>query len=262
VDLAKYKVVILAGGYGSRLSEETNSVPKPMVEIGGKPILWHIMKIYSSYGLKKFVICLGYKGYIIKDYFRNYYSRNSNFKINLNDETIKFDKKFNEDWEINLVDTGLNTYTGGRIRRIKKYVMDQDFFFMTYGDAVCNVNIKRLANFHILKNKIATLTAVSPPERFGRLEINKNKIITSFIEKPKVNDIFINGGFFCLSKKIFKFLKNDKTIFEEIPLRKISKIKQLVAFVHKKFWQPMDTIYERNKLNLLWNKNKAPWKIW
>jgi len=264
MNLSNTKVVILAGGYGSRLSEETDLKPKPMVEIGGKPILWHIMKIYSYYGVKEFIVCLGYKGNHIKNYFLNYFVNQTNVNIDLSNNHVIHENvnKLDENWKINLVDTGLDTKTGGRLKRIKKYLSKESFFFMTYGDAVANINLIDLAKFHLKKKKIATLTAVNPPERFGRLSISKNDVVKSFLEKPKSNDILINGGFFCFSNKIFQFLKNDETILEEKPLSSLVKQKELVAFKHNKFWQPMDTIFEKNRLNDLWASKKAPWKIW
>lgn len=258
------KAVILAGGLGTRLSEETDKLPKPMVEIGDQPILWHIMKIYSSYGVKEFIICLGYKGNYIKNYFMNYFINQSNIKINLSDNKVIYEQQdmHKEDWKVNLIDTGPDTMTGGRLKRVQSYLKNENFFFMTYGDAVADINIKDLAKFHLAKKKIATLTAVSPPERFGRLSIAKNNIVKSFLEKPKVSDMIINGGFFCFSNKIFNFLKDDKTILEQKPLKSLVSRKQLAAFNHNKFWQPMDTLYEKNRLNYLWSNKKAPWKVW
>ena len=264
MDLSKTKAVILAGGYGSRLSEETNLKPKPMIEIGGKPILWHIMKIYSYYGVKEFVICLGYKGNYIKNYFINYFTNQSDIELNLSNNKIVYENQSlqNEDWKVNLIDTGLNTMTGGRLKRVQKYLKNDKFFFMTYGDAVSDINLLDLAKFHLNKKKIATLTAVNPPERFGRLTIGRDNIINSFREKPKKSNVLINGGFFCFSNKIFKFIKNDQTVLEEKPLQSLVMKKQLAAYKHNNFWQPMDTIFEKNKLEDLWSRNKAEWKIW
>ena len=254
------KVVILAGGYGTRISEETDQKPKPMIEIGGKPILWHIMKLYSFYGLKEFIICCGYKGHLIKDFFLNYSSYLSDFTIDLNTNSIQTHISFAEDWKITLVDTGLNTMTGGRIARIKDYLNDDENFCMTYGDGLSDVNIKKLINFHMTQNKIATLTAVKPDGRFGSIEISKN-LIKNFKEKKIENSSYVNGGFFVLNKKIFKYLKLDSTIFEEEPVKTLARNNNLVAFKHKGFWQPMDTIRDKNLLENLW-KSGAPWKLW
>lgn len=254
------KVVILAGGYGTRISEETDQKPKPMIEIGGKPILWHIMKLYSFYGLKEFIICCGYKGHLIKDFFLNYSSYLSDFTIDLNTNSIQTHISFAEDWKVTLVDTGLNTMTGGRIARIKDYLNDDENFCMTYGDGLSDVNIKKLINFHMAQNKIATLTAVKPDGRFGSIEISKN-LIKNFKEKKIENSSYVNGGFFVLNKKIFKYLKSDSTIFEEEPVKTLARNNNLVAFKHKGFWQPMDTIRDKNLLENLWISG-APWKLW
>ena len=254
------KVVILDGGYGTRISEETDQKPKPMIEIGGKPILWHIMKLYSFYGLKEFIICCGYKGHLIKDFFLNYSSYLSDFTIDLNTNSIQTHISFAEDWKITLVDTGLNTMTGGRIARIKDYLNDDENFCMTYGDGLSDVNIKKLIKFHMSQNKIATLTAVKPDGRFGSIEISKN-LIKNFKEKKIENSSYVNGGFFVLNKKIFKYLKLDSTIFEEEPVKTLARNNNLVAFKHKGFWQPMDTIRDKNLLENLW-KSGAPWKLW
>ena len=254
------KVVILAGGYGTRISEETDQKPKPMIEIGGKPILWHIMKLYSFYGLKEFIICCGYKGHLIKDFFLNYSSYLSDFTIDLNTNSIQTHISFAEDWKVTLVDTGLNTMTGGRIARIKDYLNDDENFCMTYGDGLSDVNIKKLINFHMTQNKIATLTAVKPDGRFGSIEISKN-LIKNFKEKKIENSSYVNGGFFVLNKKIFKYLKSDSTIFEEEPVKTLARNNNLVAFKHKGFWQPMDTIRDKNLLENCWISG-APWKLW
>ena len=254
------KVVILAGGYGTRISEETDQKPKPMIEIGGKPILWHIMKLYSFYGLKEFIICCGYKGHLIKDFFLNYSSYLSDFTIDLNTNSIQTHISFAEDWKVTLVDTGLNTMTGGRIARIKDYLNDDENFCMTYGDGFSDVNIKKLINFHMTQNKIATLTAVKPDGRFGSIEISKN-LIKNFKEKKIENSSYVNGGFFVLNKKIFKYLKSDSTIFEEEPVKTLARNNNLVAFKHKGFWQPMDTIRDKNLLENCWISG-APWKLW
>ena len=254
------KVVILAGGYGTRISEETEQKPKPMIEIGGKPIIWHIMKLYSYYGLKEFIICCGYKGHLIKEFFLNYSSYLSDFTIDLSSNSVQTHISFAEDWKITLVDTGQNTMTGGRIARVKKYLKNEENFCMTYGDGVSNVNINKLIKFHISQNKIATLTAVKPEGRFGSLEISKN-LITNFKEKKIENSSYVNGGFFILNKKIFKYLKSDQTIFEEEPVKTLARQNNLVAFKHNGFWQPMDTIRDKNLLESSWISG-APWRIW
>lgn len=254
------KLVILAGGRGTRISEETLVRPKPLVEIGGLPIIWHIMKIYSHYGFNEFVICCGYKGYMIKEYFSNYGLHTSDTTIDLKNKTIKVHKKTTEKWKITLIDTGENTLTGGRILRIKDYVGEN--FCLTYGDGLANVNIKNLIDYHKKNKKISTVTVVQPTARFGTVELDENMIVKKFLEKSSGDSGWINGGFFVLNKKIFKYLKNDQTIFEKEPLESLSKKKQLIAFKHKGFWQPMDTLREKEYLEELWNSNKAPWKIW
>ncbi|OUU19075.1 MAG: glucose-1-phosphate cytidylyltransferase [Candidatus Endolissoclinum sp. TMED37] len=255
------KAVILAGGLGTRLSEETILKPKPMVEIGNKPILWHIMKIYSHHGIDDFIICGGYKFEYIKNYFSNYSTNNSDIKVDLESRSIKIINKHKENWSVTLVDTGKDTMTGGRLKRIEKYI-DDDFCF-TYGDGLSNVNIKKLIKQHKKDSSIATLTAVLPPERFGTLKINKkNNKIELFKEKPKNLDNWINGGYFVLSPKIFRYIKNDKSIFEREVLEELSKKKLLSAFKHKNFWYAMDKLSDKIHLNQLWEKEKAPWKIW
>ncbi len=254
------KVVILAGGLGTRLSEETVVRPKPMVEIGDYPILWHIMKVYSHYGYSDFIICLGYKGYVIKEYFTNYYLHNSDFTLTLKDNIIKYENSRSENWTVTLVDTGMGTQTGGRIKRIKKYV-EEGTFMATYGDGLSDININELVKFHKSRNKLATVTAVMPPGRFGALKINGN-VVTRVTEKPKGDNSRINGGFFVLEPDIFDFIEGDSTIWEREPLEEIAKKRELVAFKHKGFWHPMDTIRDKNELNDLWNSGKAPWKVW
>ncbi|MBU2524835.1 glucose-1-phosphate cytidylyltransferase [Patescibacteria group bacterium] len=256
------KVVILAGGLGTRLSEETTIKPKPMVEIGGKPILWHIMKIYSSYGFNDFIICLGYKGYLVKEYFANYFLHESDVTFNFKDDNkITFHQKFAEPWEVTLIDTGLNTMTGGRIKRIKDYV-ENNTFFMTYGDGVSNINIKDLLKFHKTNNKIVTVTAVQPLGRFGSLNIDNNDLVKDFVEKPIGDGYWINGGYFVLEPRIFKYIDGDSTVFEKEPLEKLAIDENLVAFKHSGFWQPMDTLRDKTYLEELWKDNSAPWKIW
>lgn len=254
------KIVILAGGLGSRLSEETDLKPKPMVEIGGFPIIWHIMKIYSSYGFNDFIICLGYKGYVIKEYFINYLNHKADISIDYHNNDIKYFNSSTEPWKITLFDTGNDTMTGGRLKRIL-HLIDNDIFFMTYGDGLADINIKNLLDHHLDSKKLATVTAVQPPGRFGALSIDNKSNVSSFLEKP-IGDTFINGGYFVLNKKVGEFINDDSTIWENEPLEKLSKIGQLSAFKHNGFWQPMDTLREKNELNNMWNQNKAPWKKW
>lgn len=255
------KAVILAGGLGSRISEESSLKPKPLIEIGNMPIIWHVMKIYSYFGIKKFIICCGYKGYLIKEYFANYSLHSSDVTINILKNKINVHKKNAEDWQITLVDTGEDTLTGGRILRIKNYIDDD--FLLTYGDGLADINIKKLVQFHKLNKKLATMTAVQPLGRFGIIEINKkNNLIENFIEKPKGDGSWINGGFFVLKKNIFKYLKDDTTVWEREPLEALSRNKELCAFRHNSFWYAMDTMRDKNYLDNLWNIKKAPWKLW
>ena len=255
------KVVILAGGMGTRIQEESYIKPKPLIEIGSKPILWHIMKTYSHYGYKEFVICCGYKGFLIKEYFANFSLHNSDVTINILKNEIKINKNNNENWKITLVDTGDNTLTGGRILRIKDYVGDQ--FMLTYGDGVSNININKLVDFHNSNKKIATVTTVQPSGRFGVVKIDKDtNLINDFSEKLKGDGSWINGGYFVLNKEIFKYLDDDQTIWERKPLEKLSKEKGLIAYKHQDFWYAMDTLRDKIYLENLWNSNKAPWKIW
>ena len=255
------KAVILAGGLGSRISEESSLKPKPLIEIGNMPIIWHIMKIYSHFGVKKFIICCGYKGYLIKEYFANYSLHSSDVTIDIYKNKINVHKKKAEEWQITLVDTGEDTLTGGRILRIKDYI--EDDFLLTYGDGLADVNIKKLVQFHKSNKKLATMTAVQPLGRFGIIEINKkNNLIENFIEKPKGDGTWINGGFFVLKKNIFKYLKDDTTVWERDPLEALSKNKELCAFRHDSFWYAMDTMRDKNYLDNLWNLKKAPWKLW
>ena len=255
------KVVILAGGRGTRIQEESLIKPKPLIEIGSKPIIWHIMKTYSHYGFKEFVICCGYKGYLIKEYFANFSLHNSDVTIDIKKNEIKVHKNNNEDWKITLIDTGDVSLTGGRILRIKDFVDEE--FLLTYGDGVADVNISKLIEHHKINKKIATMTVVQPQGRFGVVEFNtKNNLIENFSEKLKGDGSWINGGFFVLNKKIFDYLKDDFTIWEKEPLEKLSKENQLVAFKHDNFWYPMDTMRDKAYLENLWDKNKAPWKLW
>jgi glucose-1-phosphate cytidylyltransferase len=255
------KVVILAGGYGTRLSEETDLKPKPMVEIGGYPILYHIMKIYSSYGFNDFIICLGYKGYMIKEYFVNYFFHNSNLLIELSKNKIEILDSNSENWKVTLIDTGMNTMTGGRIKRIQKYIGDE-MFMLTYGDGVSNITINKLVEFHKNHGKYATVTAVQPSGRFGSLKIGKSDIIKSYIEKPRGDSSWVNGGFFVLKPEIFDYIKDDETAWEREPLKQLAKEGQLVAYKHLGFWKSMDALRDKRELEELWNKGEAPWKIW
>ena len=253
------KVVILAGGLGSRISEESVVRPKPLVEIGGKPIIWHIMKIYSQYGLNDFIICCGYKGYLIKEYFINYSLHTTDISVNVRTNKIKVHKKKTEPWNITLVDTGKNSLTGDRIKKIQDYI-DGDFC-LTYGDGVTSANIKDSIKFHKKNRKLATVLAVKPAGRFGAIDIEKTKV-RKFLEKPKGEGGWINGGFFVLNKKIFNYLDEPPCIWERKPLEKLAKNNQLLAFKHDGFWYAMDTMRDKNYLESLWNSNSAPWKIW
>lgn len=252
------QVGILAGGFGTRLSEETTHIPKPMVEIGEKPILWHIMKIYSNYGYNDFVIMLGYKGYIIKEYFTNLFLHQSDVSIDLKKNKIEILNSNSEPWTVKLIDTGLNVMTGARVKRIEKY-LDEDQFMLTYGDGVCDVDINKLVNFHNKEKRIGTLTAVQPEGRFGALKVENNSI-KSFSEKPKGDQMWINGGFFVLNKDVFDYIDdNPQNVWETDVLEKLSQDNQLSAYKHDGFWQCMDTLREKNYLNKLLQNNNAPW---
>lgn len=256
------KVVILAGGLGTRISEESQLKPKPMIEIGGKPILWHIMKIYSCYGFNEFVVCLGYKGYIIKDYFANYFLRNSDVTFNFQSgNTMSIHRNTTEPWLISLIDTGIDTMTGGRVKRIKEYVGNETFM-LTYGDGVSDVNISRLVDYHKSHNKLATITTVQPEGRFGALDIDRNNNINSFREKPKGDGNWINAGFMVLEPEIFDYIDGDHTTFEKEPLETLAADHQLTAYKHEGFWQPMDTLRDKNQLEMLWDRGMAAWKVW
>jgi glucose-1-phosphate cytidylyltransferase len=255
------KVVILAGGLGTRLSEETDLKPKPMVEIGGRPILWHIMKIYSHHGFNDFVICLGYKGYVIKEYFANYFLHQSDVTIDLRKNSMEIHESKAEPWKITLVDTGLNTMTGGRIRRIQPYV-GNEAFMLTYGDGVSDVDVTALIAYHRKQGKIATVTAVQPSGRFGALNLDRDSIVLSFQEKPRGDGSWINGGFFVLEPAVFEHIASDDTVWEREPLESIARDRQLTAFNHVGFWQPMDTLRDKNQLEEHWKSGKAPWKVW
>jgi glucose-1-phosphate cytidylyltransferase len=256
------KAVIFAGGLGSRLSEETILRPKPMVEIGGKPILWHIMKIYSAYGIHDFIICLGYKGQMIKEYFANYILYSSDVTLDLRKNTIEYLKCGCEPWRVTLIDTGLSTMTGGRLRRVLPYVKDEEMFCMTYGDGVADINIDALIAFHRSHGKLVSLTAVQPTGKFGALGISEDGGLLSFREKPKGDGQWVNGGFFVLSPELGKYLKDDTTVWEEEPLETILRDGRSAAYKHSGFWQPMDTIYDKVLLEKYWNSGAAPWKIW
>jgi glucose-1-phosphate cytidylyltransferase len=255
------KVVILAGGAGTRISEETLLRPKPMVEIGNKPILWHIMKIYSHYNIRDFIICLGYKGYMIKEYFANYFLHMSDVTIDLSNNTVEYHESHAEPWKVTLVDTGESSMTGGRLKRVKPYIEKEEFFCFTYGDGVADVNINDLIEFHKSHGKLATVTAVVPPGRFGAIEMEGGRVV-SFKEKPLGDGGHINGGFFVLSPKVIEFIKDDSTIWEGEPMEQLTARGELMAYKHKGFWHPMDTLRDKNYLETLWNSGKAPWKIW
>jgi len=259
---SQIKAVILAGGFGSRLSEETDLKPKPMIEIGGKPLLWHILKIYSHYGINDFIICCGYKGYLIKEYFANYFLHMSDVTFDMRANKMDVQKCFVEPWRITLVDTGEETMTGGRLKRIKPYLENEKLFCFTYGDGLSDVNIFQLIAFHRKHARQATLTAAYPQGRFGALEIHSDQSITSFQEKPKGDGAMINGGFFVLSPKVIDLISDDQTVWEREPLQTLAATNQLKAFQHNGFWQPMDTLRDKNYLEQLWKSGKAPWRVW
>lgn len=255
------KVVILAGGLGTRLSEETVLKPKPMVEIGGMPILWHIMKIYSSYGYNDFVVCLGYKGYVVKEYFANYFLHKSDVTINMSDNSIKVHDSQAEPWKITLVDTGNESMTGGRIKRIQSHIGDEPFM-VTYGDGVSDVNISELVTFHQSHGKLCTVTAVQPSGRFGALNLLPDQTVKSFLEKPKGDGAWINGGFFVCEPEVFNYIKGDASIFEKEPMEKIAADREMKAFSHSGFWKPMDTLRDKHELEQDWLGGTAKWKNW
>ncbi len=256
------KAVILAGGLGTRISEETHLKPKPMIEVGGMPIIWHIMKHYSQHNINEFIICCGYKGYVIKEYFSNYFLHRSDISINLLDNSIEVHNQYSEPWKVTLVDTGLNTMTGGRLKRVSQYLSMDDPFCFTYGDGVSNVNITESINFHKKHGKLATITSVRPPGRYGSLVINNNHVVDKFMEKPAGDGGQINGGFFVLSPKCIDYIEDDNTTWENEPLNKLANDKELLAFNHNEFWQPMDTLRDKLFLEELWNSDNAPWKTW
>ena len=255
------KAVILAGGLGTRLSEETTTKPKPMVEIGGKPILWHIMKTYSAHGVNEFVICCGYKGYVIKEYFANYFLHMSDTTFDMQDNTINVHHKRAEPWKVTLIDTGDNSMTGGRLKRVAEHLKDEEAFCFTYGDGVGDINITNLLEYHKNSGKLATLTATFPPGRFGALDIQRGQV-KSFQEKPRGDGAMINGGYFVLSPKVIDLIDDDTTVWEQEPLKRLAETDQLMAYEHHGFWQPMDTLRDKIYLEELWNSNKAPWKTW
>ena len=255
------KTVILAGGLGTRISEETSTRPKPMLEIGGKPILWHIMKIYSAHGINDFVVCCGYKGYIIKEYFANYFLHMSDVTFDMSKNSMEVHQRSAEPWRVTLVDTGEETMTGGRLQRVADFVNDEEAFCLTYGDGVSNVNITDLIAFHQSQNVKATVTATIPPGRFGALNLKGSKV-NSFMEKPKGDGAMINGGFFVLSPKVIDYITDDQTLWEREPLERLAKEGDLAAFPHHGFWWPMDTLRDKMHLEELWDSGNAPWKVW
>lgn len=253
--------VILAGGLGTRISEETHLKPKPMIEIGGKPILWHIMKIYSSHGVNDFIICCGYKGYVIKEYFANYFLHMSDVTFDMTNNLMEVHHKMAEPWRVTLVDTGDETLTGGRLKRVARYLRDEEAFCFTYGDGVADIDITKQLAFHKLHGKLATVTAVQPPGRYGAL-VREGNAVHGFQEKPPGDGAWINGGFFVLNPKALDYIDGDRTPWEGAPLEAIAKQDELVAFEHRGFWQPMDTLRDKNHLEELWVTDEAPWKCW
>ena len=255
------KAVILAGGFGTRLGEETDVIPKPMIDIGGKPVLWHILKLYSKFGINDFIICCGHKAYVIKEYFANYFLHMSDVTFDMKENRMKVHSKRAEPWEITLVDTGENSMTGGRIKKVSNYLKEEEAFFLTYGDGLSDVNISQTLEFHKKHGKLATLTATYLPGRFGALDIG-NGVVNSFKEKPKGDGGRINAGFFVLSPKVIDYIKDESTVWEEGPLNQLASEKQLMAYEHNGFFQPMDTLRDKLLLQALWDSGKAPWKIW
>jgi glucose-1-phosphate cytidylyltransferase len=255
------KTVILAGGLGTRISEETHLKPKPMIEIGGRPILWHIMKLYSAHGVNDFVICCGYRGYLIKEYFANYFLHMSDVTFDMRHNDMEVHQRNVEPWRVTLVDTGEETLTGGRLKHVADYIRDEEAFCFTYGDGVADVDIARLITFHRQHGKLATVTAVQPPGRYGALNIEGDRV-AGFTEKPRGDGGLINGGFFVLSPKCLDLIADDRSSWEGQPLTQLAEQGQLMAFAHKGFWQPMDTLRDKNHLEALWDSGKAPWKIW
>lgn len=254
------KAVILAGGLGTRISEETVTRPKPMIEIGGKPILWHIMKLYSAHNINEFIICLGYKGYMIKEYFANYFLHTSDVTFDIKNNNMEIHQNSSEPWRVTLVDTGEHTMTGGRLKRVAHFLDHEDFCF-TYGDGIADINISELVHHHKQQNTLATLTATQPPGRFGSLQLHENRI-TGFTEKPMGDGGWINGGFFVLSPHVLDYIEGDETIWERTPLESLAQEGQLSAYHHQGFWHAMDTLRDKNHLEELWNAGNAPWRIW
>ena len=254
------KTVILAGGLGTRITEETSVRPKPMIELGGKPVLWHIMKLYSFHGINDFIICLGYKGYMIKEYFANYFLHMSDVTFDMSNNKMEVHQNSAEPWTVTLVDTGDETMTGGRLRRVSAYIGEQDFCF-TYGDGLSNVDVGKLTEFHRSNGSLATVTAVQPPGRFGSLDLKQNKIV-GFKEKPQGDGAWVNGGFFVLSPRVLDYIADDRTVWERGPIERLAQEGQLSAYNHEGFWQPMDTLRDKIHLEELWNSGNAPWKVW
>jgi glucose-1-phosphate cytidylyltransferase len=255
------KAVILAGGLGTRISEETVSKPKPMITIGGRPILWHIMKIYAAHGINEFVFCLGYKGYCIKEYFANYFLHSADVTIDIGQNAVTVHNGRAEDWRVTLVDTGTETMTGGRLKRVRRYVAN-DTFCLTYGDGVADIDITELLRFHKAHRRQATVTAVRPPGRFGSLNLGEDNAVSSFVEKPDGDGSWINGGFFVLEPEVIDLIDGDDTVFEQQPLKTLATNNQLSAFHHRGFWQPMDTLRDMRHLEELWSSGRAPWRVW
>ena len=255
------KAVILAGGLGTRISEETNLKPKPMIEIGDMPILWHVMKIYAAHNINEFIICCGYKGYIIKEYFANYFLHMSDVTFDMQQNDMNVHHRHVEPWKVTLINTGINTNTGGRLKRVQEYIKDENAFCFTYGDGLADVNITELLSFHQRHGKWATVTAVQPPGRYGALDCEGDNV-RGFVEKPKGDGGLINGGFFVLKPDVLELISDDTTAFENGPLAKLASMNQMKAFRHSGFWQPMDTLRDKNSLNELWETKKAPWKVW
>jgi len=255
------KAVILAGGLGTRISEETHLKPKPMINIGGKPILWHIMKTYSAYGINEFIICLGYKGYLIKEYFANYYLHMSDVTFDMENNSMQVHQNTVEPWKVTLIDTGEETSTGGRLKKVASHLAPDEPFCFTYGDGLSNVDIGKLVKVHHSSGTLATVTAVQPPGRFGSLDLSGNKIL-AFDEKPKGDGLWVNGGYFVLSPKVFDYIEGDATVWEKEPLQHLAAEGDLTAFKHGGFWQPMDTLRDKVRLEELWKSGSAPWKVW
>ena len=255
------KAVILAGGLGTRISEETTVRPKPMVEIGGKPILWHIMKLYSHYGVNDFIICCGYKGYLIKEYFANYFLHMSDVTFDMSRNSMEVHNRMAEPWKVTLIDTGDNTMTGGRLKRVADYLKGEEMFCLTYGDGVSDVDISALIAFHRSKSVLATLTAIHPPARFGALDVVADRV-HRFIEKPEGDGGMVNGGFFVLSPKVIDYIADDETLWERAPMELLAAEGQLAAYKHGGFWQPMDTLRDKQRLEQLWDSGEPPWKVW